>query len=174
MLRWLGHENVAVLNGGFAAWKKIDGDIETGLSVPARAEFSVRPDPSMVLTTDELVADSGSIRLIDARDRQRFFGRSEPIDSVAGHVPGAQNLPFSELLDSDGLVKTPSELLDRWRAVLDEPSESRWAVMCGSGVTACHLALLAAEAGIRPPRLYVGSWSEWIRDPARPIATEFA
>jgi thiosulfate/3-mercaptopyruvate sulfurtransferase len=173
MLRWLGHQKVAVLNGGFAAWKGIDGEIETGLVEPARAEFSVRPNPSIVLKTDELAADRGSIRLIDARDRQRFLGRSEPIDPVAGHVPGARNLPFSECLDSEGLMKTPSELLGLWRDVLDKPSESRWAVMCGSGVTACHLALSAAEAGLRPPRLYVGSWSEWIRDPARPIATEF-
>lgn len=172
MLRWLGHENVAVLNGGFGAWRKIDGEIETGLAEAVPTQFSVRPDPSMVLTTGELAAHRDSIQLVDARDRQRFLGRIEPIDPVAGHVPGALNLPFSECLDPGGLLKSPAELLSLWQNVLNKPSESRWAVMCGSGVTACHLALSAAEAGILAPRLYVGSWSEWIRDPARPIATE--
>lgn len=175
LLRWLGHETVAVLNGGFSAWQNAGGRIETGEPAqPAEGTFTGSPDASMVVTTAELQDNPGTVVLVDARDQQRFLGVTEPIDPVAGHVPGARNLPFSRYLDADGAFLPPDDLRRIWRGVIDSPSEARWAVMCGSGVTACHLALSAAEAGMRPPRLYAGSWSEWIRDPSRPIATEKA
>jgi thiosulfate/3-mercaptopyruvate sulfurtransferase len=108
--------------------------------------------------------------LVDARDRARFVGEVEPIDSAAGHVPGAVNHPFSESVDEMGVWKAEEEIRDSWSGVLGADPERPWVAMCGSGVTACHLALSAGLAGYRLPGLYVGSWSEWIRDPGRPIA----
>jgi thiosulfate/3-mercaptopyruvate sulfurtransferase len=171
MLRWLGHADVAVLNGGFAAWTRAGGPIERAERRPPMAHFTPHPDAGSILETAELVRNSQGIRLIDARDRNRFQGVSEPIDAVAGHVPGAGNLPFSELLTADGQFLAAEALQDRLLAVLESDAARPWAAMCGSGVTACHLALAAEIAGIAGPRVYVGSWSEWIRDPDRPVAT---
>ena len=108
--------------------------------------------------------------LVDARDRGRYQGLAEPIDKVAGHIPGARNLPYSELLTAGGELLGSAALKERLLAVLG-PDAGSWAAMCGSGVTACHLALAAEMAGIPAPRLYIGSWSEWISDPGRPVAT---
>lgn len=171
LLRWLGHEDVAVLDGGYAAWLKAGGDIEAGPPQSVAASFSGSPDASWVLTSAELSKNPESVVLVDARDRQRFLGLVEPIDPVAGHVPGALNLPFSDCLGENATLLPREELRRIWSELVETPSEGRWAVMCGSGVTACHLALSAAVAGLRPPRLYAGSWSEWIRDPERPVAT---
>lgn len=171
MLRWLGHADVAVLNGGFAAWTKAGGPVEQAELRPPIAHFTPHPDAGIILETTELLRNIQDMRLIDARDRNRFQGLSEPIDAVAGHIPGASNLPFSELLTTDGQFLAAEALRDRLRAVLGNTAEGPWAVMCGSGVTACHLALAAEIAGIGGPRVYVGSWSEWIRDPDRPVAT---
>jgi thiosulfate/3-mercaptopyruvate sulfurtransferase len=128
----------------------------------------------MVVTTEEVARRLGTdttFRLIDARDQQRFVGAAEPIDTVAGHVPGAHNLPFTACLAADGGWCPAEELGAAWRSVLDGDPDGDSAVMCGSGVTACHLILSAELAGFTAPRLYVGSWSEWIRDPGRAIAT---
>jgi thiosulfate/3-mercaptopyruvate sulfurtransferase len=108
--------------------------------------------------------------LVDARDAARFRGEVEPIDSVAGHIPGARNLPFTDTLNEDGTFRAEAELQALWNAVLGGRKDLPWSAMCGSGVTACHLVISARLAGYREPRLYVGSWSEWIRDPGRPIA----
>jgi thiosulfate/3-mercaptopyruvate sulfurtransferase len=172
LLRWLGHADVAVLNGGMAAWHRAGGSIEQGEPVPVEVRFTGAADNSMVLGTSELAANLESIRLVDARDSQRFLGRAEPIDAIAGHVPGALNLPFSECLGPDGRMLAANDLAKLWGRMLGEPARGPWAAMCGSGVTACHLALSAEIAGMPAPRLYAGSWSEWIRDPRRPVATE--
>jgi thiosulfate/3-mercaptopyruvate sulfurtransferase len=171
MLRWLGHVDVAVLNGGIAAWTRTGGPMERAEVRPEKAQFTPHPDAASVVDTAELLRSSQGITLIDARDRIRFQGLSEPIDAVAGHIPGARNLPFSELLAADGQLLAAEGLRDRLHGVLGDAVAGPWAAMCGSGVTACHLALAAEIAGIAAPRLYVGSWSEWIRDPARPVAT---
>ncbi len=174
MLKWLGHEQVAVLNGGYAAWQ------EAGYAVSSSDELatSVRFHPDsvcgLIVTTDELVqalnADNAPL-IVDARDRDRFDGRAEPVDAVAGHIPGAVNHPFSESIDANGRWKSPDQLRDGWAQLLEEDADQSWVSMCGSGVTACHLALSAGVAGLPQPRLYVGSWSEWIRNPNRPVAT---
>ena len=174
LLRWCGHTDVAVLNGGIGAWLRAGGRVEKDIPSRSAANFEAIPDDSMLLTTQELLSDRESILLIDARDRQRFLGHLEPIDPVAGHVPGARNLPFSECLGPDGHLLPAKSLRHKFDAILQDAAGRSWAAMCGSGVTACHLALSAEIAGIRPPRLYVGSWSEWIRDPARPVAAETA
>lgn len=174
LLRWLGHDKVSLLDGGFAAWQRLQMPVEKG-GVRVRAkDFAGAPREEMVLETHEIVAgreNSGELLLVDARDAERFCGASEPIDRVAGHIPGAINLPFAENLEASGLWKEPAELRRIWSMVLGSDLGASWGVMCGSGVTACHHVVSALVAGLREPRLYVGSWSEWISDPERPVAT---
>lgn len=173
LLRWLGHDNVRLLDGGIKEWRKLSLPHARGAEQSTSRHFEPQPRDGMVLTTAELVDKLHAIpamRLIDARDEARFRGEIEPIDSIAGHIPGASNLPFVASLHDDGTWKSTQELGSLWAAVLDNDRGAPWAAMCGSGVTACHLAISATEAGFREPRLYVGSWSEWIRDPGRPVA----
>ena len=172
MLRWLGHDRVRVLNGGVDRWVARSLPLVTGREVVAAGSFQPTVRSGRVVTTDELSGDpewARSLRLIDARDAARFRGELEPIDPVAGHIPGSSSLPFPASLHTDGTWKSTTELEELWCDLLGEDRDVPWAVMCGSGVTACHLALSGVEAGFSEPRLYVGSWSEWIRDPARPI-----
>lgn len=173
MLRWLGHEKVRLLDGGFAAWKAAELPLESGAVEVRRRTFVAEVQQDRVVTSDEINAMGSRVselNLIDARDAARFRGEHEPIDAVAGHIPGARNTPFTLSLTADGHWKECDERRQMWRERLGTKSEIDWMVMCGSGVTACHLALSAVDAGFPEPRLYVGSWSEWITDPARPIA----
>lgn len=172
LLRWLGHARVRLLDGGFAHWIASGGPVVGGAEQVAEMQFLPEPRDDMVLTTAELESDLDAIagiRLYDARDAARFRGEMEPIDPVAGHVPGALSLPFPVSLDADGRWKSEKALKELWLSVLGEDRNASWAVMCGSGVTACHLAISGMEAGYTEPRLYAGSWSEWIRDPERPV-----
>lgn len=172
LLRWLGHERVRLLDGGYQRWTVENRPLASGDEVVTVARFSPRPHPERILTTQELIGNFDSIEelnLIDARDAARFCGEVEPIDPVSGHIPGTSNLPYTVSLRDDGAWKSRAELESLWREVLGTDKQTAWAVMCGSGVTACHLAVSATQVGYREPRLYVGSWSEWIRDPARPI-----
>ena len=172
MLRWLGHARVQLLNGGFDRWVALSYPVRDGLESAEPGEFVASEHADRILTTAELTADIARIPdmcLLDARDAARFRGEFEPIDPVAGHIPGAINLPFAASLNPDGTWRPFEELTALWRGVLGQNATASWAVMCGSGVTACHLALSGVEAGCSEPRLYVGSWSEWIRDAARPI-----
>ncbi|MDH3373807.1 MAG: sulfurtransferase [Gammaproteobacteria bacterium] len=174
LLRWLGHARAALLNGGFARWRALRGPVESGPVKVTAQNFVARPDCELVLETGEVVAageNCRELRLIDARDSARFRGEAEPIDTVAGHIPGALSLPFSKSLDNDGCWRKRAELRRVWQTVLGRDLEAPCSVMCGSGVTACHLVISALLAGLTEPRVYVGSWSEWITDPDRPIAT---
>jgi len=174
LLRWLGHRRVAVLDGGIDAWMSADLPLETGTPGAVAAQFEGTPRNDWVVTT-ETVSEPGPgfsrQRLLDARDPSRFRGEHEPIDPVAGHVPGATNLPFGETLDDTGCLKSPAALRELFASRLQGDLEAPWSVMCGSGVTACHLALAAEYAGLRAPAVYIGSFSEWIRDPERLVAT---
>ena len=173
MLRWMGHRQVAVLDGGLQAWCANAGQLESETPAYPTTVFSAAPDNGRVITTDEISATIGEgreLRLVDARDRLRFSGQTEPIDTVAGHIPGATNLPFSENLNAGGCWKSPDELRRMWAGLLGSDSPPPFSVMCGSGVTACHLVLAAIIAGLDEPRVYIGSWSEWIRDASRPVA----
>lgn len=175
MLQWVGHPSAALLDGGYAAWLAADGEVSTDLPSPARNRYPAQADPGMVIDTPELLGllrQGMTTPLLDARDPARFAGRTEPIDSKAGHVPGARNFPYAANLHEDGSWKDAAALRALWREALGEDGSRPWIAMCGSGVTACHLALSAAVAGYRAPRLYAGSWSEWIRDEERPIATD--
>ena len=174
MLKWVGHEQVAVLNGGYTAWQEAGFEVSDSTEFARRTKFRAVADSDLFVTTDELVqsfiADNVPL-IVDARDSARFAGKFEPIDTVAGHIPGAVNHPFSESIDAKGGWKSRDQLRDGWAPILGGDSDQSWVSMCGSGVTACHLALSAGVAGLPQPRLYVGSWSEWIRDPDRPVAT---
>ena len=174
LLRWLGHTRVAVLDGGIGAWIAAGGKLESGEVQVPETHFDARPQPDRVLATADIVSaldGRQALRLVDARDAARFQGLAEPLDTVAGHIPGSVNLPYSQTLNPDGTWRPAGELRDLWLAALNGSPETACGAMCGSGVTACHLALSALLAGCREPRIYVGSWSEWIRDPSRPVAT---
>jgi thiosulfate/3-mercaptopyruvate sulfurtransferase len=174
LLRWLGHERVAVLDGGFKAWVAGGGALESGDPTgasPASA-FTPRFEPPAVVSTAELIEALKSPQnlLVDARAAERFTGAVEPLDPVAGHVPGAVNHPFSANLNSDGRFLPPAELKRLWLERLAGTRPADVMAMCGSGVTACHNLLALEMAGLKGARLYAGSWSEWIRDPKRPVA----
>ena len=172
LLRWLGHAEVAVLDGGLAAWQAEGGILETEVSVATASHFSARLQNSSVLSVEQLQAEMEQIQLVDARAGERYRGEREPIDPVAGHVPGALNRPLTDNLD-EGYFKSASQLRQEWLQVLGhEHLDSGDAVvhMCGSGITACHNLLAMEIAGLSGSRLYAGSWSEWIKDISRPIA----
>lgn len=172
LLRWLGHDAVALLDGGWQHWLGAAGPVTAALPQPVPTEFQGSPDWDQVLTTDQVVADleHGRWRLIDARSAERFRGEAEPIDPVAGHIPGAVNLPLQQNLTADGRFRPAAELRAQYLALLGRYPPERSACLCGSGVTACHNLLAMAIAGLPGGRLYAGAWSEWIRDPARPVA----
>ena len=173
MLRWLGHERVAVLNGGLARWQASalsltdeSRPFEHGSFVPERV------NADWIVSASELddSLKTGNI-VLDARAAPRYRGEHEPIDPVAGHIPGAANLPFTGCLADDGRLLPPSELRMVFANAMRGHDTDHVIAMCGSGVTACHLLLAMNRAGIGNGRLYVGSWSEWIRNPDRPVAT---
>ncbi len=172
LLRWIGHAEVAVLDGGKQAWAAAGLPMETGEAPPVvpgdfTADEPLVPAP---LTARQVLANigTGEAQVLDARDPSRFRGEPNPIDPVAGHIPGARNRFFKDNLAEDGSFRPAEELSQAFRTLLGgKPA----VLSCGSGVTACHNALAMAAAGLPQPRLYPGSWSEWIADPARPVAT---
>ncbi|HEU4616865.1 MAG TPA: sulfurtransferase [Gammaproteobacteria bacterium] len=173
MLRWIGHERAAVLNGGFERWKSLGLPIEHAVPAPKRTRYEItRRHDEWIVRTEEIEAmlEPGAV-LVDARAAARFRGDKEPIDPVAGHVPGAVNLPFTETLAPDGRLRAPAELRRALGAALGDRRAADLVAMCGSGVTACQLLWAMKAAGLGDGRLYAGSWSEWIRDPARKVAT---
>jgi len=173
LLRWLGHEAVAVLDGGWAAWTAEGLPTDAAEASSPRRRFQASPRPELVLTADEAArwATDGRHALIDAREAIRYRGEAEPIDPVAGHVPGALSAPYLDNLGPDGRWLSAEVLARRYAALLGDRPAGDCAVYCGSGVTAAHDALAMVHAGLGEPRLYAGSWSEWITDPARPVAT---
>lgn len=197
LLRWAGHDEVAVLNGGYAAWSAEGREIVTGPPVKAPTlpaepasqrpgdgladgelapdSFVVRPGRMPVLAAEAAAAlPAGGGVLLDARAPERFAGEVEPIDPVAGHVPGARNAPAGGNVGADGRWLAPAALAERFAALGVRPGVAVGAY-CGSGVTACSLVLALEVAGIttaaRPAALYAGSWSHWCTDPSRPVAT---
>jgi thiosulfate/3-mercaptopyruvate sulfurtransferase len=165
MLRMIG-QPAALLDGGSATWT---GAVETGAVAAEPVERRALSWPAdRVVDADEVVAHiaTGGV-VVDSRERLRYLGETEPIDRIAGHVPGAINLPFAENL-TDGVFRPAERLAERFETLRSDPAAI---VYCGSGVTACHNALAIEAAGFPPPRVYVGSWSGWIADPDRPVAT---
>ena len=168
MLRLVGIGDVAVLDGGYQAWLAAGRPIETRVPEREASEVSVRYDPTQVLF--EYRPDASDDLLIDARATPRFRGDVEPLDPVAGHVPGARNRPFGENLDAQGLFKPAHVLREEFLALLGNQPAQRIVHMCGSGVTACHNLLAMEHAGLHGARLYAPSWSGWVSDRSRPVA----
>jgi thiosulfate/3-mercaptopyruvate sulfurtransferase len=176
LLRWAGHEHALLLDGGLPAWEANEGVLDTTQPSTREGSYPIKPGSMPVIAVADLqyALDRGQLQLTDARDVRRFAGIREPIDSVAGHVPGAVNLPFQQALDEYGCFKSADELKALYAAGLSE-SDKAVVCMCGSGVTACHTVFAMELAGLVPdqiatPALYVGSWSEWIRSVDRPVA----
>jgi len=176
LLRWVGHARVAVLNGGFAAWQQAGLPVSQQAGVRQLRRFGVPPAPTGVVSTVELERllsagqlATGARALIDARAADRFAGRNETIDPVAGHIPGARNHPFAHNVDAQGRFLPAATLRSRWLQTLRGDTAATAIAMCGSGVTACHNLLALEVAGLPGAQLYAGSWSEWIRDAGRPV-----
>lgn len=170
LLRWVGHAAVAVLDGGLPKWVREARPLSQDRPAAARASYPVRPNDALWVSTAEVEAglERKTLQVVDARDPDRFAGRVEPLDAKAGHIPGSQNLPFRGNLNADGTFRSRADLRARFAAL--SGTAAPVCHSCGSGVTACHNLLAMAHAGLEPGRLYVGSWSAWIRDPQRPIA----
>jgi thiosulfate/3-mercaptopyruvate sulfurtransferase len=170
MLRWMGHDRVALLDGGYPKWLRENRPVHKGVEKPRPGNFSGDLRPEMVASAGEVERirlDPGHI-LIDARTAVRFRGEQEPIDPVAGRIPGAVNRFHGDNLRSDGTFLDPEELKTQFSALLEQIPPIRAVVYCGSGVTSCHHLVAMELAGLGGARLYAGSWSEWIRDPSRP------
>jgi len=172
LLRWLGHEDVAVLDGGIRLWQQEGRPLVTDVPAPDAVKFKPVINKDMLITSDDVVEnlESNHYLIMDVRDIARFQGKEEPLDPVAGHIPGAINCPFMKNLSQKGTYKSKDELLEMYQSVIDREPESV-ACMCGSGVTACHSLLAMEIAGLSGAKLYAGSWSEWLADPARPVAS---
>lgn len=171
LLQALGHERVAVLDGGWVRWNALGLPVEKEIRTPARAQYAAAFDTDRLFDADRVQAhlDAGGL-LVDARAAERFRGETEPLDRVAGHVPGARNRPYALNL-ADGRFKPRERLAREFRELLQEQDPRDMVAMCGSGVTACHHLLAMAYAGLPGAKLFTGSWSGWISDPARPVAT---
>lgn len=166
LLRFHGHEQVRVLDGGWSAWVTGGGEVSTTTARPEDGDFTARPGGMPVVEADEVLATAV---LVDARAPERYRGEVEPIDPVAGHVPGAVNVPTTENVGPDGRFRSADELRATYAAV-GATVGAHVAAYCGSGVTAAHDVLAMEVAGVRAA-LYPGSWSEWVADPGRPVAT---
>jgi thiosulfate/3-mercaptopyruvate sulfurtransferase len=171
MMRWVGHERVSVLDGGLRRWMQLGLPLDDAIPARPPGNFVAHARPELVVDVAQVLSASAdrSLRILDARAPERYRGEVEPIDAVAGHVPGAVNHPFTLSLAADGRFRPASELRAALFDVLGGHAAPDTIAMCGSGVTACHLLLAMEVAGLRGGRLYPGSWSEWSRDPARPV-----
>ena len=171
MLRWIGHADAAVLDGGVAAWTRAGGALVGADVQPiAVAPYPERPALTTQVDGDALARPAAHVRIVDARAGERFRGEVEPLDAVAGHIPGASNRFHRLNLETDGRFKPAARLRQEFEAMLGEGGPAAIVHQCGSGVTACHNLLAMAHAGLEGSALYPGSWSEWSADPSRPIA----
>lgn len=172
LLRWIGHSDVAVLDGGMAAWQALGETLTSEIPGPAMPG-NIQDLSSLVKTVDaQTLLDnlkSQTLQVVDARAPDRFRGENETIDAVGGHIPGAKNRFFKDNLQADGHFKSAAQLREEWLSVLGDPQAA--VMQCGSGVTACHNLLALEVAGLPGAHLYPGSWSEWSSDPQRPVAT---
>jgi len=170
MLRWIGHDHVAVLDGGFAKW--VNEGRETTIDVPlfTPLNYPIKPRTDLAVDVRGLERNLGQPLLLDARAPARYRGEQEPIDPVAGRIPGAKNRFNSDNLAADGTFKQPASLREEFEKVLAGRNSNEVINYCGSGVAACHNALAMEIAGLPGSRVYIGSWSEWSADPARPIS----
>ena len=172
MLRWLGHDRVALLDGGYPQWVKEGRPVTKEVPAPRKGAFVPRPHLGDAVDVHfvERFSESPGLKLVDARVAERFTGKQETIDPVAGHVPGAINRFWKDNLEPDGRFKTSARLREEFDRLLGSAQPEGVVHMCGSGVTACHNIFAMELAGLPGSKLYPGSWSEWCADPARPVA----
>ena len=176
MLRWVGHSNVAVLDGGIDAWSKAKLPLNAELPAIKPLRYNPNPNPQLAVSANDIVTQAvnpgaRALHIIDARSADRFRGENETLDPVAGHIPGAANRFFKNNLADDGCFKSAQALQQEFTAVLNAHAPAKVVHQCGSGVTACHNLLAMEIAGLNGSRLYPGSWSEWVSDRTRPVAT---
>ncbi len=171
MLRWMGHDAVAVLDGGLARWQREGHVVRGGVETSTPAIFKGAPRPGWRLTVDEVAAGLGnrSRLLVDSRTNDRYRGINETLDKVGGHIPGAANYFFQQNLAHDKTFKSPEDLKAQWAPILKGRDPKDVVVYCGSGVTACHNLLALEHAGIHGVKIFPGSWSEWSADASRPV-----
>ncbi|MFC3461027.1 MULTISPECIES: sulfurtransferase [Massilia] len=171
LLRWLGHEASAVLDGGLPAWQALGQPVVTDVVARPRGTIEARAPFVPTVTVAEVLENIESAKrtVVDARAADRFRGENETVDPVGGHIPGAKNRFFKDNLQGDGRFKAPAQLREEFGALIGDPQDA--IMQCGSGVTACHNLLALEVAGMPGAALYPGSWSEWSADPARPVAT---
>lgn len=175
LLAWLGKRTgVYLLNGGFKAWRDAGGSVTSKATIEQSGHFNGTPDDNILIDAQQLLKrlDEPDLTLLDARALPRFLGEQEPIDPVAGHIPTARCVPFTENLDASGRFLSPDQLRARFDQQLADRPKDAVVAYCGSGVTACHNLFALCLAGYPMAKLYPGSWSEWITDPSRPVATE--
>lgn len=179
MLRWLGHPHVAILDGGWQAWQQAGGEVETGRRQPSVSEAQAvqslnlpRQAAMPTVQADQVLAniEQPVFTVIDARAPERYRGEVEPMDPVAGHIPGALNRSHANNLDAQGRFKPAGQLQQEFQALLGDTPASQVVHQCGSGITACHNLFAMELAGLNGSRIYPGSWSEWVSDPTRPVA----
>lgn len=174
LLRCYGHQNVSILDGGFVQWHKEGHAIESGDIKNALLSFSGSQDTNMIITTPQMerIHNDPDWLVIDARADERYRGEREPIDPIAGHIPGAVCRFHEKNVDAYGLFLTPERLTAEFTGLMGGHDPQKVAVYCGSGVTSCHHLAAMVYAGFPQPKLYAGSWSEWIRNPRHPIAIQ--
>ena len=173
LLRWLGHDSVALLDGGLNAWQAAGQPLDTATPSASEGTFKAGAPLAVTFDVDAVVRNLSTHEhlLIDARSADRYRGENETLDPVGGHIPGALNRFFKDNLTGDGRFKTAHELRETFSGLLGATSPDRVVLQCGSGVTACHNALAMEIAGLHGAALYGGSWSEWCADASRPVAT---
>ena len=172
MLRWLGHDEAAVLDGGWQEWQRQGYPVGSGVETARPATFVRRAREDWVVSVEEVdvLRKDPDFLLLDSRSADRFRGENETIDPVAGHIPGAVSLPYEGNLEENGRFRSCEALRERFEDALQAVPADHAAFYCGSGVSAAHNLLALAHAGFEGARLYAGSWSEWITDPSRPVA----
>jgi thiosulfate/3-mercaptopyruvate sulfurtransferase len=171
MLRWLGHMQVAVLNGGWGLWRKEGRLVRSGAESNPRRTFIPKPRPVLQVSAAQVaeLTHNPAFRLFDSRSAERYRGENETTDPIGGHIPGAISAPYVDNLQSDGRFRSKANLRKRFKKLTGDTPADNCVFYCGSGVTAAHNILAMTYAGLGEARLYVGSWSDWITDPSRPV-----
>jgi thiosulfate/3-mercaptopyruvate sulfurtransferase len=171
LLRWLGHKSVAVLDGGWQQWVKLEYAVRSGIETRSPRSFNPRPNNKLIITAKQVdkIRHDPHYRLLDARSADRFRGENESIDPVPGHIPGAVSAAYAGNLNPDGTFRSDKILASRYKKILGEVPIENVVCYCGSGVTATHDILAMSIAGLGEARLFAGSYSEWITDPKRPV-----
>ena len=171
MLRWLGHDAVAVMDGGWPRWIKEGHPVTAELFVPEAKAFIASPRAEWLVDAEDVRndLDNSEVCVLDARSADRYRGENETFDPISGHIPGAFSTPFTENLNKDGNWKSKEELRKKYEKLLEGSPAQKAVSYCGSGITACHNILAMYHAGMGDSRLYAGSWSDWITDPDRPV-----